>query len=154
MDANVKQLKRLMTIYRVVQVFLLGLFFYMAWHFQKLFQLKGMPQIFFNSILTSLVIQLLVFYPVWKLAAGDARREVASVNAGVEEGKKLRQQRMYSDMLKASVFMFFATFIYLAPSATFFLSTALFSFILTLLAYAQCFNFTLGRLLRSSDKGK
>ncbi len=152
MDKNVKQLKRLIMIYRVVQVFLLGLFFYMAWHFQKLFQLKGMPQIFLNSILTSLVIQLLIFYPVWKFAAADARREAASVGASADDSKKLRQQRMYSDMLKASIFMFFATFIYLAPAATFFMSTAFFSFILALLTYAQCFTFTLSRLLPSGGK--
>lgn len=144
------RLKRLIIIYRVVQVFLLGLFLYMSYHFQQLFQAQGMPQVFLNSIITVLGIQLLLFYPIRKLATHEARREAASQapDLSPEARKDLRHQRLFSDLIKASVFLSFAVFILLAPAATFIMSTAFFCLLLTLLTYAQCFNFALSRLNR------
>jgi hypothetical protein len=144
------RLKRLILIYRVVQVFLFGLFLYMAWHFQQLFRTKGMPHVFVNSLIGALVVQLLLFYPIRKLAAHDAGREAASQSPDLspQDRQNLRQQRIFADLVKASVFLAFAVFILIAPPATFILSTAFFCFLLTVLTYAQCFNFALSRLMR------
>jgi hypothetical protein len=144
------RLQRLIIIYRVVQVFLFGLFLYMAYHFQQLFQAKGMPQVFLNSLITSLVVQLLLFYPIRQLAAHEAGQEAASEapDLSPDARKDLRQQRIFAELVKASVFLSFVVFILLAPSATFIMSTAFFCFLLTVLTYAHCFNFALSRLAR------
>ena len=51
MSGRTKRLQHLIVIHRVVQIFLLGLLLYMAYHFQQLFLAKGMPQVFRNSII-------------------------------------------------------------------------------------------------------
>lgn len=146
------KLKKLIVIYRVVQVFLLGLLVYMAYSFQQIFQAKGMPQIFLNSIVTAIVIQLLLFYPIRKFALAEAEREAASAgpDLSVDALKALRQRRIFSDILKMAVFLGFTIFILLAPSATFVMSTAFFCFILTLLTYFQCFNFAVARAIKKN----
>lgn len=144
------RLKRLIIIFRVVQVFIFGLFLYMAYHFQQLFRAKGMPQVFLNSLITALVLQLLLFYPIRQLAAHEARREAASQvpDLSPEALKELRHQRIFADLIKATVFLSFTVFILLAPSATFIMSTALFCFLIAVLTYAHCFNFALSRQVR------
>jgi hypothetical protein len=145
-----KRTKRLLVIHLFVQVFLVALLLYMAFRFQGTFRAKGMPQVFLNSIITSVVVQLLAFWPISKFAAAEARREVA-VEAGsltAEQQKGLRQKRLLSDFLKASVFLFFAAFIALAPGATFVMSTAFFCFILATLTYFQCYNAAARRAMK------
>jgi hypothetical protein len=142
--------RRLLAIHLVVQLFLLVLLVYMALRFQGIFQQRGTPRIFTNSIIISVVIQLLAFWPIRRFAAAEARRELAA-EAGTlspEEHKGLRQKRLLGDFLKASVFLFFAAFIGLAPGVTSVMSIAFFSFILSTLCYFQCFNFTARRIMR------
>lgn len=137
------RLRRLIIIYRVVQIFLLVLLAVMAVSFQSSFQAKGMPQIFFNSILTTLVVQLLLFYFLNKFAAREAEQEIAGCarNIAIEQVQALRKKRLFGDYIKAAVFIFFVTFSVLAPGATFIQSTIFFVFVLTILTYFQCFNF-------------
>lgn len=144
------KLQKTIVIHRVVQVFLLGLFLYMAYNFQQIFQAKGMPHVFLNSIVTSLVIELLLFYPIRKFAISEAEREVAASQPGLSGDvlKALRQRRLFSDIVKVSIFFAFTLFILLSPPATFVMSTAFFCFVLTLLTYCQCFNFALARGLK------
>ena len=147
-----KRLRRLITIYRVVQVFLLGLLLFMAVTFQGQYRAKGMPRIFVNSIIASFVIQLLIFYPVNRFARGEAETEIAACAAGltVEQLKALRKKRLYGDFIKAAVFIFFLTFSIRAPGSLFVQSTILFSFILTALSYFQCYNYALKRGMEKS----
>jgi len=141
------RLRRTLLIHRIVQVALCVLLIYMALHFQQLFQAKGTPQVFRNSLLTTLLVQFALFFPLRHFAANEARRELAVAAAGgdVERHKQLRQQRLIGDTLKGAVFLGFAAFILLAPPATFVLSTAFFSFIVTVITYLQCFNFAVRR---------
>jgi hypothetical protein len=145
-----QRVKRLTLIYLVVQLFLLALLVTMAFQFQAVFRSKGIPQVFFNSIIASVVLQLVTFYPLKVLAEKEARREVA-FDAGTltpEELKGLRHSRMFYDFGKATIFLFFAAFIILAPGVTFVMSTIYFGFILVGLTYFQCFNFAARRAMR------
>lgn len=146
-----KRLRRQLTIFTVVQLFLVALLVFMAVNFQAQFQAKGMPQIFLNSVLMTLVIQLIIFYPLNRFASREADQEIAAcrINLSVEEQKELRRKRLFGDFIKAAIFIFFLTFIARAPAATFVMSTTFFTFILTILAYFQCFNFAAKRGIRA-----
>jgi hypothetical protein len=152
-DAGFRRLKRTLVIHVVVQLFLLALLVFMALNFQNAFRAKGVPQVFLNSILTSLVIQLALFYPINRFAAQEARREVAACAGGLgaEELTALRRKRIFGDFLKGAAFIFFATFIAMAPGVTFVMSTAFFCFILVTLTYFQCFNHAARRAMKERD---
>jgi len=141
------RLRRTLLIHRSVQIILCILLVYMALHFQQLFQAKGMLQVFRNSLLATLLLQFALFFPLRRFASKEAQRELAVVEAGAdaERHKHLRQQRLIGDTLKGAVFLGFATFIMIAPPATFVLSTAFFCFIVTVVTYLQCFNFSVRR---------
>lgn len=139
------RLRRTLLIHRIVQVILCVLLVYMALHFQQLFQAQGMPQVFRNSLLATLLLQFALFFPLRRFAGKEAQRELAVVEADAERHKQLRQQRLIGDTLKGAVFLGFATFILIAPPATFVLSTAFFCFIVTVVTYLQCFNFSVRR---------
>ncbi len=145
-----KKMRRVIMIYGVVQLFLVGLLVYMAVHFQAGLLSEGRPQRFLHSVIATLVIQLALFYPINRFAAKEAEREVeaCAVGLGVEELKALRSKRMVGDVIKAAIFLFFITFIYKAPKDLFILSVIFFSFVLTFLSYFQCYNFSAKRLMK------
>ena len=68
-----KKLRRLIKIYAVVQIALVALLLYVALLFQT-----NLGPLFWKSILITLVIQLVNFYPVNLFATREARREVAA----------------------------------------------------------------------------
>lgn len=147
------RIKRQMMIYSVLQVVLTGLLLYVAWKFQEVYAAKGALNFFFNSIFLTLCLQILVFYPIYRFAGKEAQGELAAQQTtNPDELKVLRQKRIFGDYLKAAVFIFYGTFIVMAPSLTFVLSTAFFSFIATTLTYLQCFNFAMKKLLAPSKK--
>ena len=146
---NFTRLRRLITIYAVVQVVLVALLVYMALKFQT----RLPSDRFMKSVVATLVVQLALFYPINKFAAREAEREVDACGAGLspEQVKGLRNKRLFGDVIKMSVFIFFITFIYKAPPHPFVLSVLFFTFILTFLSYFQCFNFAARRLMRQKD---
>jgi magnesium-transporting ATPase (P-type) len=148
-----KRMRRVIMIYGVVQLFLVGLLVYMAVHFQSGLLSEGRPQRFLHSVVATLVIQLALFYPINRFAAKEAEREVeaCAVGLGIEELKALRSKRMVGDVIKAAIFLFFITFIYKAPKDLFVLSLIFFSFILTFLSYFQCYNFSAKRLMKEKS---
>ncbi len=147
-----RKIRRLSITYIVVQLFLLALLIFMAVSFQTQYRAKGMPQVFTNSILASLVMQLLIFYPINRFARKEAQNEIASLDTSlsVDQAKSLRQKRLYGDLLKAAVFIFFVTFTLRAPGSLFVQSTILFTFILTTLSYFQCLNFAIKKVLKQA----
>ena len=149
---NFTRLRRMVTINNVVQMFMLVLLASSAWKFQAHFRGIGVPQAFMNSILVSVVLQLLFFYPVYRFAKNEAEREVSASAVGLsaEMLKALRSKRLIGDFTKAAVFIFFLTFIARAPSFSFILSTTLFTFQLTLISYLQCFNVAAKRAMAGS----
>lgn len=145
----IRRLRHTLLIHRIVQIVLIALLIYMALHFQQLFQAKGLPHIFRNSLIATLVLQFALFFPLRRFANSEARRELATASAqtNAEQQKALRQQRLFSDIVKGAIFLGFATFIMMAPTATFVLSTAFFCFMVTIITYLQCFNFAMRREL-------
>lgn len=151
---QVLRVKRQMMIHTVVQIFLVALLLFMAWYFQRVFTAKGEPQIFFNSIFFTLILQAALFYPVYLFAAKEARNEIAAQTATApEEVQALRKKRIAGDYLKAAAFIFYVTFISLSPPVTFVLSTTFFSFIATTVTYLQSFNFCAKRILAGESPG-
>ncbi len=144
-----KKLRRLITIYGVVQVVLIGLLIYMALNFQA----QMTSDRFLKTVVITLIIQAALFYPINKFAIRESGREVDASATGLspDDLKGLRNKRMFGDVVKMAVFIFFITFIYKAPSHPFILSILFFSFILTILTYFQCFNFAARRQMK--EKG-
>jgi hypothetical protein len=150
-----RRLHRSLLIHRIVQALLCVLLVYMALHFQQLFAAKGTPHIFRNSLLATLLLQFVLFFPIRRYAGNEARRELAAaaLQSTVDQQKQLRQQRLIGDTLKGAVFLGFTAFILMAPPATFVLSTAFFCFIVTVITYLQCFNFAITRGLAGKAAG-
>jgi len=149
-----KKLRRLLMIYAVVQAGLVILLIYIALQFQA-----GLGPLFWKSIIITLIIQLVNFYPVNLFANREARREVAAVAIGLtpEELKAQRQQRLVGDVIKMAVFAFFVIFAYSAPVTAniqanrFTQSLIFFNFILTYLCYFQCFNFAAKKEMKAKS---
>lgn len=142
------RLKRLMIIYRVVQVCLLGLLLFMAFNYQRLFSLMGMPGLFTRSVTAAIAFQLAMFYPVWMLAKRDATVEIEAAQEGLSGDQlvQLRKRRLGGDLWKLCVMGFFVVFVWMAPgidktrAASFILAAIYFGFLLISLTYFQLFN--------------
>ena len=147
----IRRLQRTLLIHRVVQLLLCALLIYMALHFQQLFLAKGEPHIFRNSLLATLLIEFVLFFPLRRFASNEAQREFAAAAAQVtvEQQQRLRQQRLFGDTLKGAVFLGYTAFILISPPATFVLCTAFFCFIVTVITYLQCFSFAVHKELAS-----
>jgi hypothetical protein len=143
------RLRRLLKIYLAVQVGLVLLLLFMAVNFQSALQSEGRPQRFLHSVVATLVIQMALFFPMKKLAGKEADREIESCAPDLDGDKlkSLRNRRMYADVLKMAVIIFFVTFILKAPNDRFVLSLVYFSFILTVLSYYQCVSFAIKRAI-------
>jgi hypothetical protein len=149
---GMRRMRKTLLIHRVVQVLLVILLLYMALLFQQKFEQKyASLRPFYTSLAITFLIQIGLFFPIRKFAANEARREVnaaAKTAFSPEEQKQLRNQRLLSDFLKASVFIFFVAFVLmLKEQATVFQSTAFFSCIGTVLSYLQNFNYAVRRQL-------
>jgi len=157
-QVDFKRLKRTMMIYRVVQVLLLVLLAAMALAFQSRYGALGKPDHFFKSIVAAVAAQLIMIYPLYRLAWYDAGVEVDSSVSGLpgETLKALRKRRLLGDLWKVSLILFFLIFVFRAPEAgklgtPFFQSTALFSFLMIFLSYFQCFNFCAKKRMKQEN---
>ena len=152
-----KRLNRLMMIYRTVQTVLIAILIYMAFNFQQLFASKGRPDQFITSFVVAIVVQLILFYPIYKLSQRDVSIETdgSAVGITVETLAALRKKRLLGDLWKFCVIAFFITFVALAPDAKkaagapLILAATIFSFLLACLTYFQCFNRNAKRQINS-----
>ena len=159
---NVKKLQRTMLVNRVVQTVLLALLVYVAVNFQSGFALQGKPGQFNSSIVVAVIVQLLLIYPIYKLAWRDVGIEADSSVVGLttEQTAALRKKRLLGEMWKVCGIAFFLVFAVMvpdvkkAPGARLVLASTLFSFLLTCLMYFQCFNFACKKRLTSSGQEK
>jgi len=153
---DVKRVNRTVLIYRVVQVLLIALLAYMAFNFQRLFALRGRPDQFINSLIAAIVVQLILIYPVYRLAWRDAGIEIEGSVPGLstEQVAALRKKRLLGDLWKFCAVAFFLTFVALAPDqakaqgAPLVLSSILFSFLFACLSYFQCFNYSVRKRMK------
>ncbi|HIJ80596.1 MAG TPA: hypothetical protein HPP76_02680 [Desulfuromonadales bacterium] len=157
-SVNTKRLQRTMMIYRIVQTALVGLLVFMAINFQGLFAQRGKPEHFTTSLLGAIIVQLLLIWPVYKLAWRDAGIEIegSAPNLSNEQQAALRKKRLIGDLWKFSAVAFFIAFVALAPDAKkaagapLILAATIYSFLLTCLMYFQCFNYSLKKRLKES----
>ncbi|NJC89092.1 MAG: hypothetical protein FIB02_11285 [Desulfuromonas sp.] len=149
---GMRRIRKTLIIHRIVQVFLVVLLVYMAFLFQQRFQEKyDSLKPFYNSVIFTVLLQIALFFPIRKFAEKEALRELGAAareTFTADEQNQLRRQRLFSDFIKASVFIFFVVFILmLKEQATFVQSTAFFCCIGTILSYLQNFNFAVRRRL-------
>jgi hypothetical protein len=143
------RLKRFAIIHNVVQVGLLGLLMFMAYNFLLTFSRYGIEGAIFTSIGLSVLIQLLMLYPVWWLARQDVEVEIETCKSGVTPDQllTLRRKRLIGDIWKLAAAGAFVVFIALSPGvdkgrgASLILSISYFSFLLVTISYFQCYNF-------------
>lgn len=146
---NPKKLQRTMLVNRVVQALLIALLIYIAVIFQSLFALQGKPGQFISSIIVAVVVQLLLIYPIYKLAWRDVGIEIDSSAVGItpEQTAILRKKRLLGELWKVCGVAFFMAFAVMVPDvkkaagARLILASTIFSFLLACLMYFQCFNF-------------
>ena len=150
-----RKLRKFLVITTVVQVFLVALLIYMALQFQAGLAAGGKPEWFLKGIVIALVIQLALFYPIRKFAEKEALREIDSAANGLtpEELKALRTRRMIADVIKMAVLTFFIIFLFAIakPAMKLIVWPAFLTFILTVLAYFQCFQFAARREIRQKS---
>ncbi|NVN98171.1 MAG: hypothetical protein HXX17_02530 [Geobacteraceae bacterium] len=149
-----KKLRRLIMIYAVVQVLLVVLLVFVALQFQA-----GLGPLFWKSVIITLIIQLINFYPIYLFANREAKREIEALAPSLTQAefKSQRQKRLIGEVIKMSVFAFFLIFAWTvkpAPTITgtrFVYSLIFFNFILTYLTYFQCFNFVAKREMKAKS---
>jgi hypothetical protein len=156
---NFKSLHRTMMIHRTVQTLLVALLLFVAFNFQQLFVLKGKPQQFMSSIIAAVVCQLILLYPIYKLAWRDAGVAIEGCAEGLtpEQLALQRKKRLIGDLWKFSAIAFFIAFVALVPDvkkasgAPLVLASTIFAFLLTCLTYFQCFNFSARKRMKQTN---
>lgn len=155
------RLKRLMIIYKVVQVALTGLILYMGLNFYNLFAASGLPAMFSRSILMGMAFFMILFFPVWLLARHDAAVEFSGSADGLDDGTliNLRRKRLFGDIAKLCFLGFFIVFVAMSPNASKvralsgLLASAYFGFLMTSLFYFTAFNHIAGKKIREAVTG-
>jgi hypothetical protein len=152
-----KKLNRQMMVYRIVQTILTGLLIVLAIIFQGRFAALHRADQFVSSIIAAIVVQLLLIYPVYRLAWRDAGVEIegSAPNLSPEQLTALRKKRLIGDLWKFCGVAFFIVFVALVPDAKkaagapLVLASTIFSFLLTCLMYFQCFNFSAKKRIKA-----
>ena len=153
-----KRMNRTMMIYRIVQTILVALLVYMAINFQSMFSRLGHPEFFLNSIKFTIIAQLLLFYPVNRLANRDVGVEIEGSQVGLaaDQLAALRKKRLMGDLWKFCGVGFFLAFVVMVPDAgkatgmSVILAATIFSFLLTCLMYFQSYNFCAKKRIREN----
>ncbi len=157
-SVDFKKLNRQMMLYRIVQTILTGLLVVLAITFQGQFAAIQKPGQFISSVVASIAVQLLLIYPVYRLAWRDAGVEIEGSQPGLSKDQlaALRKKRLIGDMWKFCGVAFFMVFVALVPDAKkaagapLVLASTIFSFLLTCLMYFQCFNFSAKKRMKQS----
>jgi Sec-independent protein secretion pathway component TatC len=153
---NFNKVGKTIKIFAVAQLGMVAMLVYMAILLQEKLGRLGKENGFLQAVIATFVIQLALFYPINRFASREAERDLSltAINLSNEELKALSKKKRFGDIIKSSVFCFFGAFIVMAPtdptnalvvSAQ---SVLLFSFILTILTYLQCYNFAAKRLMK------
>lgn len=151
---DLKKIKKTIRIFAVAQFALTGLLIFMAFSFQQRLQALGRGNYFMKAVLAAFVLQLFLFYPIFKFAGKEAERDFSLLAPrGTEESKAIAKKKRWADIVKMSVFGFYAIFLLAVPSDPWILSVIFYSFILTILSYFQCYNFAAKKLARGIEEG-
>jgi hypothetical protein len=150
---DAKKVSKTIKIFAVVQFGLMALLVYTAVMFQQRLQMIGKGNTFMSGVIAASVIQLLLFYPIYRFAGKEADRDLTltASNLTKEELKAISKKKRFSDIIKMSTFGFYLVFILAAPRVPLVMSIIFYSFILTILTYLQCYNFAAKRLMKGSN---
>lgn len=147
---DLKRTYKTIKIFSVVQFGLVALLAYTAFEFQQRLLELGRGNNFMYAVIAASLVQLLLFFPIKKFAGKEADRDLylATTALSKEETKAFAKKKRFSDIIKMSTFSFFVIFLVAAPGDPFVLSVIYYSFILTILSYLQCYNFSAKRLMK------
>ncbi|QWV97440.1 hypothetical protein KP005_19200 [Geomonas nitrogeniifigens] len=142
-NLDLKKINKTIKIFTVAQFGLIALLIYTAVNFQQRLQAVGRGYRFMNGVVYAFVIQLLLFYPIFRFAAKEAERDlaIAGVSPTQEEAKEFAKKKRWTDVAKMSVLGFYFIFALASPPDPFILSIIIYSFLLTVLTYLQCYSF-------------
>ncbi|HBA88460.1 MAG TPA: hypothetical protein DCZ75_10895 [Geobacter sp.] len=149
---DLKKINKTIKIFAAVQCALVALLVFMAVQFQVKLQSIGRGSQFMTGVVVSFVVQLVLFYPIFRFAAKEANRDFSVIGRDLskEETKAFIKQKRWADVIKISVFGFFFIFFMALKASTppVVMSVIYYSFILTILTYLQCYNFAIKRCKR------
>ncbi|MBJ6798642.1 hypothetical protein [Geomonas propionica] len=149
---DLKKINKTIKIFAVAQFGLIAILIYTAINFQQRLQAVGRGYRFMNGVIYAFVIQLLFFYPIFKFAGKEADRDFTLVGKipTPEEGKAFAKKKRWADIIKISVMSFYFIFAVAAPADPFILSVIIYSFLLTVLTYLQCYSAAMKKLSRTA----
>ncbi|MBU5611888.1 hypothetical protein [Geomonas azotofigens] len=145
---DLKKINKTIKIFAVAQFGLIAILIYTAINFQQRLHEVNRGYRFMNGVIYAFVIQLLFFYPIFKFASKEAERDFSLVGKvqSPEEAKEFAKKKRWADVTKISVMGFYFIFALAAPADPFILSIIIYSFLLTVLTYLQCYSFTVKKL--------
>ena len=147
--ADFGKLKKTMKIFAVVQAALIALLIFMAVNFQTKLRLLHREHNFMQGVIFSFIVQLVLFYPIYRFARKEAERDLTlSGSPSTAEVNAIFKKKRFADVLKVCVFLFFLVFLIASPSDPQALSIIYYSFVLTILTYLQCYNFSVKKLMQ------
>ncbi|WP_224959122.1 hypothetical protein [Geomonas subterranea] len=149
---DLKKINKTIKIFAVAQFGLIAILIYTAVNFQQRLQALGRGYRFMNGVVYAFVIQLLLFYPIFRFASKEANRDFTFIGKvpTQEETKEFTKKKRWADVTKISVMGFYFIFALAAPRDPFILSVIIYSFLLTVLTYLQCYSFTVKKLSKAA----
>jgi len=149
---DLKKINKTIKIFAVAQFGLIAILIYTAINFQQQLQAVGRGYRFMNGVIYAFVIQLLLFYPIFRFASKEADRDFSIVGKTLsqEETKEFAKKKRWGDVTKMSVMGFYVIFSLASPADPFILSVIMYSFLLTILSYLQCYSFAIKKLTKGA----
>ncbi|TGU74717.1 hypothetical protein E4633_04440 [Geomonas terrae] len=143
-----KKINKTVKIFTVAQFGLIALLVYTAVKFQHHLLALNRGYRFMNGVVAAFVIQLLLFYPIYRFAAKEAERDFSLIDRELSEreSKEFSKKKRWADITKISTLGFYFIFSLAAPADPFILSIIIYSFLLTILTYLQCYSFAVKKL--------
>lgn len=143
-----KKINKTVKIFAVAQFGLIALLVYTAVKFQHHLMILGRGYRFMNGVVAAFVIEILLFYPIYKFASNEAERDfsVSGRDLSAQEAKEFAKKKRWADITKMSTLGFYFIFSMAAPAEPFILSIVIYSFLLTILTYLQCYSFAVKKL--------
>ncbi|WP_224984039.1 hypothetical protein [Geomonas agri] len=147
-----KKINKTIKIFAVAQFGLIALLIYTAVNFQQRLQALNRGYRFMSGVIYAFVIQVLLFYPIFRFASKEAERDLALAGKEPtpEEAKEFAKKKRWTDVTKMSVLGFYFIFALAAPADPFVLSVIIYSFLLTVLTYLQCYSFAVKKGSKAS----
>ncbi|GFO62313.1 hypothetical protein M1B72_22030 [Geomonas paludis] len=145
---DLKKINKTIKIFAVAQFGLIAILIYTAINFQQRLQAVGRGHRFMNGVIYAFVIQLLFFYPIFRFASKEAERDLSLAGKvpTQEETKEFAKKKRWADVTKIAVMGFYFIFALAAPADPFILSVIIYSFLLTILTYLQCYSFAVRKI--------